>query len=213
MPHRCEHIVRKNDPEERAAEFGVNSLHSRCVFAAALAEGEIAKRGELEHAALCVDVAVDAAGAADHMLGPEAGVEEVELTHAIQEWKDRGLRSDAGREIVDRLLEGVGLGSEDDEIEDLRLRAELVSSEEPRPDRRVAQWADDLKAVAAKRLSARGADEERNVAADLSKTAAVKSAGCAGTDNKDAHVSMVAERKSRFPAGMTKEGRERQAVA
>ena len=153
----------------------------------AFAEGDVAELGELQDAAIGVDVAVDAAGAADDALGAEACVEHVELAHAVEQREDCGLGADGGREVVDGGFERVGLDGEDDEVEGLRLGAEFVGGDELCLDGGVAERADDLEAVAAELFSARGADEEGDVAADLCETAAEESAGGAGADNESAH--------------------------
>ena len=168
MPHGGEHVGRKDDVEERTAELGVDAGYAFfCVLAVAFAEGDVAELRELEHAAFGVDVAVDAAGAADDVLGAEACVEHIKLAHAVEERKNCCLVPDGGREVVDRLLERVGLDSEDDEVEGLRLGAEFVGGDEFCLDGGVAERADDLEAVTAKVFGARGADEEGDVAADL----------------------------------------------
>ena len=153
----------------------------------AFAEGDVAELGELEDAAFGVDVAVDAAGAADDMLSAEARVEHVELAHAVEEWEDCGLRSDGGREVVDGLIECVGLDGEDDEVEGLWFRVKLVGGEELCLDGGVAERADDFEAVAAEFFGAGGADEEGDIAADLCETAAEESAGGTGADDESAH--------------------------
>src|SRR6185437_12043989 len=193
VPHGGEHVGREDDVEERAAELCVDAGYAFCVLAVAFAEGDVAELGELEHATVDVDVAVDAAGAADDALGAEACVEHVELAHAVEQREDCGLGADGGREVVDRLFERVGLDSEDDEVERLRLGAEFAGCDEFCLDGGVAERADDFESVAAQFFGARGADEEGDVAADLCETAAEESAGGAGADNKSAHEEMVAK--------------------
>ncbi len=91
----------KSAPESSAAMRWMRG----CVLAVAFAEGEVAERGELEDAAVGVDVRVDAAGAADDVLGAEARVEEIELAEAVEDGEDCGVGADGGSEVFDGLLE------------------------------------------------------------------------------------------------------------
>src|SRR6202012_288995 len=140
---------------------------ARCALTIELAEGHIAELGELEDAAFGIHVAVDAAGAPEDVLGAKARVEHIEMMHAIEDRENRGLRADGGGEILDCGFQRVGLDREEDEVERLRLCAELIDGDELRLDGGVAERADDLQTGAAKLLRTCGAYEEGDVAANL----------------------------------------------
>jgi hypothetical protein len=95
------------------------------------------------------------------------------------------------------MLKCVGFDGEEDEVEGLWFGAEFVGGDESRLEGGVAERADDLEAVA-ELFCAPLADEEGDVAADLSEAATEESAGCSGADYKNAHVSMVAEKQVPF---------------
>jgi hypothetical protein len=67
--------------------------------------------------------------------GLPAGGQQVDVVHAVQHRKDRDTRSDGRLEIVEGLVEGVGLHREDYEME---RPGNFTSRKKPRRKREVA---------------------------------------------------------------------------
>src|SRR5271165_6469308 len=107
------------------------------------------------------------------------------MPHPVEQWQNRGRRTDSFGYGGDRALEIVSLAAEKNEVE--RLGQFLFRDDRRRGQADVAKRASDREPVFFELGGAARPDEERDVPARLQKPPAEIAAGCACPDNENSH--------------------------
>ena len=164
--------------------MGLDGLDARCDRLVTLAEADVVQGLERVDDALSVYVRDDARTTAEDGAFAKACDEDIEVRHAVEHWEDGGLRADGGSEVLHGRGERVGLRADENEIEG---RGDLAGQQELRLYVEAVLQAGDVEAVAAQLFSARGMDEEGDVAAGSGEASSEVAADGSGADDEGTH--------------------------
>src|SRR5260221_606500 len=154
---------------------------------AALAESDAGETVAMLDRAVGQQHRADIGDAAEHALRPERGLEAVEVDETVEQRQYRGIRPDPGTDRVDRRVEVIVFGRQQDEIVG---PADPVGGRNLDRQAETAERAVDLEAVFRKRRSTPAAYQKRDVAARLGQPSAEIPADRAGAEHQNAHIHL-----------------------
>jgi hypothetical protein len=134
---------------------------------------------------LFVEVGGDHADAAEDGVFAEAADECFDVAHAVEDGVDHCVGADGGPHVLDRLIEGLGLYAEEDDVEGC---VKVFGGDGLGLEGEVSVGAEYAKAFAAELLCAGGPYEKGDIASCLGETRSEVAADCAGTNDEDLHI-------------------------